>query len=366
MNSKKPSNAKPLPDKKLLVIAGVLLCLAVWKVALVLTTPKVTEMEVPTPGAPAPVAPLVPADAPDARANELYAAPRSAQAKVAAPTDADPACRALWTRVLELDLNKNFQGGPLADKPFPTVGECKVTPAALKAAHDQFVTYCGNLPQLKTPEQWAMAAPQCQAAALLYRARIADWNTRDVPLKEITDPKVLADKLMAKFTDNPAQAAEVAERLLDVDPKLGFAAKAAAMGRFMDAQGSAAGKDTDAKFDKALDNVGKMERADREGGRTGADTDELKLLIQQRRNPTNPQLFRDEAVRLAETKPQLWVGPYYAAWGEHKLGNQEKAAEWLSRCAGDARCRQTSGLLKSGDPQAFQSHVTFGLNPLQR
>jgi len=355
-----------MKDKKLLVIAGVILLSAIWKIAVVLTTPKVTETEVPTPAAPA-VAPLVAPAPPDARARELYSAARTAPAaKPTASPDADPACTDLWSKVQELDLDKNFHGGPNPEKPFPTAGACQVTPPALKAAHDQFNTYCGNMPNLKTPEQWAMAAPQCQAAALLYRARIADWNTRDVPLKDLTDPKILADKLMAKFTDNPAQAAEVAERLLEVDPKLDFAAKAAAMSRFMDAQGMPAGKDADARFDKAMDNVGKMERANRENGKSSADTDELKLLILQRRNPANPQLFRDEAVRLFETKPGLWVGPYYAAWAEHLMGNKEKTTEWLSRCSGDARCRQSSGLLQSGETNAFQSHVTFGLNPLQQ
>jgi len=294
-------------------------------------------------------------------------APRESAGKTAPKGEVDPACSALWKSLEPLDLDKNFQAGPNPEKPFPTIGACATLPPYLAAAHDQFAQYCGGMAQLKTPAEWAMAAPQCQAATLLYRAKITDWNTRNVPLKEITDPKILADKLMAKFTDNPAGSAEAAERLLEVDPKLGFAAQASAMGRFMDAQGSGTGKETDDKWDKATQAVTKMDQLRREAGQAGADAEELKLLISQRKNP-NPTVFRDEAVKLAETNPRSWVGPYYAAWGEHLLGNADKAREWLETCARslphDPHCRQAKGNLASGQPHIFQSHVTIGLNPL--
>lgn len=351
------------PDPKTLLIAGIILSLALWKLAAVYVSKPIAEAapEAPVTVATAPVASSVP----QARSRALYTAPR--EATVVKPSLAvAPACLSFWEKLRGMDLDKNFTFPPNPEKPIPVPGDCGTVPKDLSAAHQMFAQACHPMINLSASQQpqWQAAVAGCQVATLLYRAKITDWMTRDIPLNAIADNKVLADKLMARFGDDPAGAAEVAERLLEKDPEMYVAAKASALGRFMDAQASATGKETDPKWTKAMDSISRLEKA--RGGEPAQQL-EIKILSIQRQNP-DPHAFRDEAIKASERHPDLWVGPYYAAWGENSLGNKPKAVEWLDDCLrklpGDKYCQKAKENLAKGEVYSFQSHLTFSLNPL--
>ncbi len=310
-------------------------------------------------------APKTEISTPKARERALYAGPRPVvEPALVKKQELKPECVAFWDKLRGLDLEKSFNGPVDAENPFPVTGGCQSVPKALETAHQHFQQFCGVMAQLKAlpREQADVGLAQCQTMSLLYRAQIADWLSRDIPLKEIKDNRILADKLLAKFADNPAGAAEVAEQMLARDPELGFAAKAAAIGRFMDAQTTATGNSKDPKWEKANESQARLDSI-KDGDKPQAD--EIRLLIAQRRD-ADPRGFRDEAVSLAEKDPSSWVGPYYAAWGEHALKNKQKAGEWLDQCLTDARCREAKENLAKGGEAPFQSHLTFGLNPLEK
>ena len=306
---------------------------------------------------------------PKARERQLFSAPRekSVLSKKQA-AEVKPECLAFWTKLQGVDLQKFFHGEPNEENNLPLNGACDTVPPHLATAHKHFQQFCGNVRELKkkAPATADVALAQCQTMALLYRAKISDWQSRDIPLKDIADIKVLADKLMAKFADNPGAAAEIAEALMAKEPNLEFAAKAASIGRFMEAQATATGKPDDPKWKKAAENLDKLEAIK---GIDKASADEIRVLNAQRRDP-DPKNFRDEAVRIAEKDPASWVGPYYAAWAEHAMGNKAEAAKWLDACLknlpGDVRCKGGRDNLAKGEATPFQSHLTFDLNRMDK
>lgn len=306
---------------------------------------------------------------PQARQKEIFSAPREkvAMSKKQA-AEAKPECLAFWDRLQAVDLQKFFYGEPNDENKLPAIGACDAVPPELSTAHKHFQQFCGNIVELKqkAPSTADVALAQCQTMAFLYRAKISDWQTRDIPLKDIADVKVLADKLMAKFAENPGAAAEAAEALLAKEPNLEFAAKAASISRFMDAQATATGKPDDPKWKKAAEDLSKLEAIK---GIDKASADEIRVLNAQRRDP-DPKGFLNEAVRIAEKDPSSWVGPYYAAWAEHALGNKQEAVKWLDVCLknlpGDSRCQGGKERLAKGEATPFQSHLTFDLNRMDK
>lgn len=298
---------------------------------------------------------------PSARAPEkpLFSAPR-APVKVEDPA-IEPACKTLWADLGGLDL-KEALGYPPRRVEIPAGDKCAGLPKKLDEKHKAFLAACGpflNDPEKVSSAEWKAKAPQCQMAAFFYRAAVTDYLTKDEKLSDIKDPKVLADKLMNQFADNPKRAAEVAERLLEVEPGFYPAAKAVAMSRFMDAQERAGGDTKNPVWDqvkKDLDRASQMNPEDRK------QQTELALLTELRRN-NDPVKLGAQAERVARDLPNDAGGPYYAAWAAHLRGDKSSSINWLEeamkRSPSDERLRESYEKVKRGEVDAFHADLSF-------
>lgn len=305
----------------------------------------------PTPTA-KPVSPAEsPSDAPAASGlpsprKELYTAPRTALTPAPGQPAPSEACLKLWNDLRGMDLAQ-------ADLALPAASGCDKLPPELTRWHDQYLQQCAGA-----------RSHACEEALYGYRAAATELLTKDVPLRDISDPKVLTDKMLARLQSDGKAAgiAEAAERLLELDPDMPYAARASAMSRLEDAQATAAGKPTDPhwqKVDEALD------RASR-----GKDDPqpylETKLYAENVRY-ADPQRLRESAAEISRAHPALGVGPYHEAWAEHQAGNRERAVELLReairRQPQDPRFQGTLDSIKKGEAQPFQVNLSFQFNP---
>ncbi len=320
-----------------------------------------------SPAAPAPSVNAAPvAKLPAERVRHIFRDPRAAIA-IPAEGDVEPACRTLWDEMRATVLEQALAYPP-HEHALPVASGCTKFPAELSKFHAKFLEDCGDFltkPKSIPQAAWMAKAPQCQLALFQYRANVTDWLTRNTPLKDISDTKVLLDKLMARLADNPAAAAEVAERLLQLEPGMYPAAKAAMMSRFMDAQSTAQGKPDDPKWTKsnlAQEVASKIDPSDQ------AQQTELKLMTTMRQYG-DPARLREQGSEMAKAFPNLPTGPYYAAWGEYLAGNKKGAMEWLEeakrRAPTDQRVNETLGKVVKGETDAFQARLSFSQDPSQ-
>jgi tetratricopeptide (TPR) repeat protein len=299
---------------------------------------------------PAPVAPVTehPAIvAPKAR-KELYTLPR-APIHVQASATLPAACLDFWNQLRGLDMSQ-------ADLSLPaTPAACDKIPAELAKWHQQFLLACAS----------GKRSPACDAALYDYRANLTEAMTSQTPLKEIADPRVLTDKMVARLlhdNSNPEQVADVAERLLELNPGLPEAIHADAVSRLNAAQ-LAAGKPDDPRWqsaEKALDQMSAIKDSDpRSYYETKLYEDFLRYM--------DPDKELDQAEQVDREHPELGVGPYHEAWAEFQNGDKQKAQEMLQeairREPNNPRYQATLEGLKSGETTPFVPSLVFGITP---
>jgi tetratricopeptide (TPR) repeat protein len=277
---------------------------------------------------------------------ELYTAPRTPIAPPRA-MGISTACAQFWDGLRGLDLSQK-------DTHFPSAAGCELMQPTLQKWHKLYLEACK-----------VGRTDACDEALYGYRAAVTDSLTEQVPLAEISDPRVLTDKMVARLlreNGSPADVADVAERLLQLDPDMPQAARAAAVSRLSAAQ-SAAGKPDDPlwkKVDEALEQEGRSIEAD------PRSYYETRLYAENLRY-SDPERLRERAEEISKQRPELGVGPYHEAWAEFDSGHKQRAIEMLQeairREPGDARFRATLENLQRGDTQPFQVNLGFNITP---
>ncbi len=343
--------------KVYLIVVVVLTVLVLW-----LMRPNPEAFHAAAPAA-VPVAPadVVIAEAPSPRMQALQRAPR--QPLQVKPEDkVAPECVAVWTKLRALNLSEAFTFPPKPEA-LTDVSGCGTPPLAVASVHARYLQDCKDMKQRfraeMTGQEWSQAVAPCYMAATLYRATLTDWMTRDQKLSDITDPQVLSDKLAAKIFTDPGTAAEVAERLLEVEPDLYPAAKISAVARLMDAEGRAKGDPANpiwGKLDDRLAEAAKRNPNDR-------SLVELEFVSEMLR-ARDPRDLDAKLQTLKEKNPAL--ADYYGACIENKTGNQEEAIrrlqEMIARGTRDPRIAATLDKMQKGMKDACQSTFTFPID----
>jgi hypothetical protein len=121
-------------------------------------------------------------------------------------------------------------GGSLVPSPLPATCEefWRKVATAPKSIFDPNADGCTSLPPNYPPPLRSLHARlrvecrkmpptlSCREGSFQYWASVVDWQTRDIPLDKIRDPRILAAKLIHSFSETPVKAARVAERILEL------------------------------------------------------------------------------------------------------------------------------------------------------
>lgn len=214
-------------------------------------------------------------------------------------------CQRLWSEVSLLDLDSKFVP--------PTPGSCSGLPAPLDAYHFLYVEHCKK------------KDATCLSALHQYRAQITHFTTRDSDLSTIRDPKVLFDKLMATFERSPADAARIADRIIELDPDNYPAHKAALLATLLTSQ-NAKGNPNHPVWESVLGRleiIQKMETTDE------ASQAEIEIFVTAIRD-NNAERVLERASEMESRFPRAGFIPYMKAWAENEKGNRAGALSYLN------------------------------------
>ncbi len=267
-----------------------------------------------------------------------------------------PACTEFFNELRGLSLDSAFKSG----KPTLPLGQnCNNPPEALKAFQEQYLKECSHVASgilSKNAEERTQQLGGCFGAANFYRATITDYLSRDQEIKDINDPKVLADILTARLTNDPKTAAEAAERLLELEPNLPTVAKTAAFARFLDASSTAKGDSRNSAWNKVDDALSVAKK----NNPKDASMVEMELTSLVLRN-ADPAITRNQIETYRETYPD--VVDYLLSWMDYRSNNKEAAIDRLktiqSRGSKDPRIPQTIVKVQNGEKEAFSVAITM-------
>lgn len=237
---------------------------------------------------------------------KMYREPR----KVEIPDELEisPACRTLWAAIMVSDLREIEK--------LPQLQDCK-PPPNLATHQDNYRQHCLDKKDTKA----------CHNAAFFYRAYLTEFLTIDLRVDQISDPKILLDKLFAKFLTNPLSAAEVADRLLELQPDYYPAAQAAVLSRIFDLFKKDAKPSPESpelhRVANGIERLSQMNPSDPQNV-------ELVMLVDSI-GENSAERVRERAEAFEKESPNSAMAAYYLAWAEYKLQNAEGGARWLAQ-----------------------------------
>jgi len=274
----------------------------------------------------------------------LYQAPRESIA--ASGQEGTRECIEFWNNLRGFDLTRQQSEFPDI-KTITKSDRCSTVPAPLKNLHDHFNKTCG--PNANSS--------QCLVALYHYRAALTDFLTRNLKIEQITDPKVLVDKVLANREINPELSIKAAEKLSELEPNLYDAKKAQVLGRLFMATKNSAGTNEDAwgALDEAIKSAKEL---------GGSDPELLEAeLMSELFRPNNLQRAEEKAKDASEDFPGEWRGPYFAAWALFKEGRGQEALDYLAeaqkREPGNSRIKEAIEGIKKGDASPFRGDISF-------
>jgi len=251
-----------------------------------------------------------------------------------------PECQVFFDKLRELDLrDQNGLKGSLSN-------DCRKVPPSFQSLQAFFEKHCLVKPESK----------ECLLALYHYRAALTDFFTRDIPLSQISDKKVLFDKMLANRTLDPKLSLEAAKRLSELEPHLYEAQKTQILQNLFLASQSASESNIDwHQFDSVIERATSLSAEDPE-------LVEAQLLSQMLRS-SDPRTLQDRARQLSEDFPQEWRGPYYLAWGLFNEGRGQEALDALmeakKRDPKNSRIDQALEGLNGGKAKPFEAGLSF-------
>lgn len=285
---------------------------------------------------------------------QMYREPRKVE--IPATPEISSACRNLWSELMKADVG-------LMDT-LPPLQNCE-PPAELANYQANFREQC-----LEKKDQKA-----CYTAAFFYRAHITEFLTKDERPDQISDPKVLIDKLFARFLVNPVSAAEIADRLVELQPDYYPASQAAVLSRLFDLfKGDGKPNPDSPEFRRVTDGIEKLSQMNP----SDPQNVELQMLLGSI-GDNSAERVKDMAESFERQSPHSATSAYYLAWAEYKLGDAEAGARWLARAAqlapNDPRIKETQEKIKANpyfykspnekDRSVFTATFSFNIQPPQ-
>jgi len=229
-------------------------------------------------------------------------------------------CRDLWTDIRKMNLGDQelFAG----ERPqTPDASQCQNLPEPLASLQKDYAEKCAFPSQPTTDEkQKGTKTSNCQLASFYYRAQITEYMTRDQNPKDISDLRVLTDKLFARFLTDPKTAVSVAERMLELDPTYYPAAQTILLADVLTATDNARGNPADPSWQivqAALDRTKRMNPND-------PQREEMELFMRAARYDS-PEQIREAA------NPNTATGLYYLAWSAYRSNNPSQGWQYLEQ-----------------------------------
>lgn len=283
----------------------------------------------------------------------FFQAPREPLPNATLEPAISPRCRELWADIRKLNLgDSRLFSGDRFD--IPNVASCTQLPKNLELMQNTVLEKCNPsaaaISEEKGKKVWAA---NCQLALFYYRAQITDYMTRDQNPQDISDMKVLTDKLFANFVTNPKSATAMANRIMDIEPNYYPAAQTLLFVHMMEAAEIAPGQPKHA--------VWQTVEADLERSRRIHPRDpqraEIELYLLATRNES-PEIVAAHAKRYAEVNPTSPSGSYYLAWSAYRSGKPNEGWQILNEAnrkfPGDQRILGTLAGIK-GNPKFYLS-----------
>lgn len=240
-------------------------------------------------------------------------------------------CIDFWNEVQAIDMDL-FDFPPKLDR-LPRPGGCEKIPLELSVFQQLYLSDCATLlepfSQPVDEKEWRARASACSSRLFFLRAGISAWRTRERKLSEITDLRLLADRLAAAFGGLPNPMDPVAivatgKRILEVDPRIAGAAKAVLMGQLMVGTRAPGGHRGDEEYWAQMDEYLEIARGTRD-----PELGELELL--RRTHGFDPARSRAEGERMVAAAPGDPRGHALQGYGHWKLGNRAEGIVALSR-----------------------------------
>lgn len=275
-------------------------------------------------------------------------APNPALLADAATKDGDAAristeCRSLWMESILLDLTPYAEKKP-GRAPTSGVVTLRLADAAgARTALKQILArhVCVGLPEsvaftgLRESTMRLRAACEekepiaCVTAATWLRLHATRYFTRHFTLSDLHDVGTLVHLLFAttlagEASDVPDSAA-IAERILELDPHLLDAARAAAQLRYVDFVWNHARPESEDALESAL---AAAEQAERAAGSASPLLAELRVAKALAKDDN--KAWREAAQNLRLRFPKSGLGDYYLGWLAFRQGNLGEAARELS------------------------------------
>lgn len=262
-------------------------------------------------------------------------------------------------RGVDLRLVRTF---PPKSPPFPSSDTCKDVPKGMGDWDLAYREACAPLmkPAVDlTQKIWFENLPPCVIAIFNYRAQLTHLLTRNIPIEDIDDPKVLLDKMMAGMNGSDYHLNEkVAERLLEVEPTFVPAAEMIVLARFMIAQSEARGNPNDKKWEDLERSLQKLIEV---GAITSLQVTEWQLMMALSKNP-DPEETKRYAERIASQYPDWSFPLYYQAWAVYNQQDAQGARKLLETARkidpNDTRAKEAIEKIYKKDPMPFRTEFT--------
>jgi tetratricopeptide (TPR) repeat protein len=240
-------------------------------------------------------------------------------------------CAAYWKSLQTINLNS-----PVDEKGLGIIADskgCEPSDSQLALFQSAMRKSCGiwESTQKERPKAAVtkLASSTCRLALAKYVSTMVDLQTRNIPLHQITDKRILANKIYSKLTSEYQEALEASERLLALDPKNKAAAKAAAIAQLQLLSSSIRNPASEVSFDdfdRALQRVKEVASDDSYFIREM----EISALILEGGNTKALQAEIDKFRKDYPTKGQPL---YYSAFIKASNGDGEAAKASLQEAA---------------------------------
>lgn len=270
-------------------------------------------------------------------------------------------CSKVWDQIQSLTTS-DFE-----NLKFPSISACQNVPAEFSVVTMKYIDACKKLNEgaVLTDREKS----DCRAALYTYRATITDYNTREENIDQISDLRVLIDKLISSFNagvdPDTDRILRVAERIHRLEPDLYEPMKAIVVAKFdpifKGERDPVRLADTFAAIEKAAAEAEEFNTAD-------PDLWEAKFLARSR---LGQDLDRADQVvdDMRRVKGLEGLSDYFQAGIEWRRGNAELAASLLDRALKrdpkNERYLATQEKMKDAKPGAkelFSSSVRFSFD----
>lgn len=275
-------------------------------------------------------------------------------------------CRESFTQLFENNLERSIQSrgkeGNLSTA-LETSLKCespKQAPKALSEHLRRLKESCRDKSDVTTP---------CLLQTLVYRSLANSYLQRNIPIRDITDVKLLTDRLVASLAEkSPYETIETLDRLEQLVPDVKETSRARATAYLSIAIDEALkeGKVSPATRQELARSV---QLAKENSSSKGQDDDLIEVdLYSSYVIDRHAGRLMERALEMREKYPQSGVPEQFLAIASFKKGNKAESIEHLRRyqaLTGDPRTSDTIARIQRGDKSPFEIELRQSIELLQ-